>query len=58
MRSTVPSFSCYVYINNGVATHTMWHGSHFYYGINFAPRAEPMIILYAVAVLMAVLLFA
>jgi len=40
MRSTVPSFSCYVYINNGVATHTMWYGSHFYYGINFAPRAK------------------
>lgn len=58
MRFTFTSILSYVHIHNGVATYIMWYGSHCRYGICLTPWAKQMILLYVVAILMAVLLFA
>ena len=54
----IPIFSRHYIIPYGVAISIMWNRNYCNNGIDFAQRAEPMIILYAVAVLMAVFLFA
>jgi hypothetical protein len=58
MCFTIPIFSSHYIISYGVAVSTMWYRNYCNNGTDFAQRVKPMIILYAVAVLMAVLLFA
>jgi len=41
-----------------VAVNIMWHGSHLYYGADLAQPIKQMIILYVLAILMAILLLA
>lgn len=58
MCAVVTCLSCYVYTYNGVAINTMWYGGHVYYGADLAQPNKQMIILYVIAVLMAIVLLA
>ena len=58
MCATFNRLSRYVYIHNGMAIDPMWYGDYFHNGIYFASPNKQMIILYVLAILMAVLLFA
>tara|TARA_E500000305_G_C3813169_1_gene139385 strand:- start:326 stop:469 length:144 start_codon:yes stop_codon:yes gene_type:complete len=47
-----------VYTYNGMAINIMWYGGHVYYGADLAQPNKQMIILYVIAVLMAIVLLA
>jgi len=58
MCFTFTSIFSYVYTYNGMAINIMWYGGHVYYGADLAQPNKQMIILYVIAVLMAIVLLA